>query len=51
MACAVRWGSSLRRDRLRSVVDGDADGVDNVDYIDNIVGKCRIGMIVIVMML
>ena len=48
MACVVRWGSSLRRDRLRSVVDGDADGIDNVDYI---VGKCRIGMIVIVMML
>jgi len=46
MACAVRWGSFLRRDRLRSV--GDADGVYNVDYI---VGKCRIGMIVIVMML
>ena len=44
MACVVRWGSSLRRDRLRSVVDGDGDGVDNI------VGKCRIRMIVIVMM-
>ena len=48
MACVVRWGSSLRRDRLRSVVDGDGDG--DGDGVDNIVGKCRIRMIVIVMM-
>jgi hypothetical protein len=38
MVCVVRWGSSLRRDRLRSVVDGDG--------VDNVVGKCRTRMIV-----